>query len=244
LDEARRGSLSEASQGILRKRINLPWQGEEIKPTLLFPHKATVQNLNQENLRALKGPRYTLDAKTAFTPEALARGMNETETAVQFALAKLDRDAPYEKELVLAKGAQVMLIVNLSQEMGLVNGSRGIVTGFTEDAVPMPLVKFKNQEASMVIGPHEWEAEDCKGAIRRQVPLILAYASTIHKAQGATLDSALIDLGPKNFEYGQAYVALSRVKSLDSLYVWDLNAKAFKAHPKVQQFYERMSATK
>jgi ATP-dependent DNA helicase PIF1 len=65
----------------------------------------------------------------------------------------------------------------------------------------------------------------------------LAYALTIHKSQGATLDSALIDIGSNTFEYGQAYVALSRVKSLESLYVWDLEKDAFKAHPKVREYY-------
>ena len=73
---------------------------------------------------------------------------------------------------------------------------------------------------------------------RQQIPLKLAYAITIHKSQGATLDCALIDVGSKTFEYGQAYVALSRVKDLESLYIHDLDPQAFRAHPKVKEFYE------
>jgi ATP-dependent DNA helicase PIF1 len=68
----------------------------------------------------------------------------------------------------------------------------------------------------------------------------LAYAVTIHKCQGATLDSALIDIGRSTFEMGQAYVALSRVKSLDSLYIYDLEVDAFRAHPKVLEFYNSL----
>jgi ATP-dependent DNA helicase PIF1 len=83
-----------------------------------------------------------------------------------------------------------------------------------------------------------WEVADYQGVQRRQIPLRLAYAITIHKAQGATLDCALIDVGGKTFEYGQAYVALSRVKDLESLYIHDLEATAFRAHEKVKQFYE------
>jgi hypothetical protein len=73
-----------------------------------------------------------------------------------------------------------------------------------------------------------------------QLPLKLAYALTVHKSQDATLDSALIDIGPDIFEYGQAYVALSRVKSLECLYINSVSAAAFKAHPKVKKFYDEL----
>jgi ATP-dependent DNA helicase PIF1 len=77
---------------------------------------------------------------------------------------------------------------------------------------------------------------------RQQIPLKLAYAITIHKAQGATLDCALIDVGGRTFEYGQAYTALSRVKDMESLYIHDLAPEAFKAHPKVVAFYASQAA--
>jgi ATP-dependent DNA helicase PIF1 len=78
---------------------------------------------------------------------------------------------------------------------------------------------------------------------RQQIPLKLAYAITIHKCQGATLDCALIDVGKKTFEYGQAYVALSRVKDMESLYIHDLDPEAFRAHPKVKEFYTNCAPT-
>ena len=60
---------------------------------------------------------------------------------------------------------------------------------------------------------------------------------TIHRSQGATLDSALIDIGSNTFEYGQAYVALSRVRTIDGLYIWKLDPKKIRCHPKVLEFY-------
>jgi len=90
--------------------------------------------------------------------------------------------------------------------------------------------------------PHKWSSEDVPGLEREQIPLRLAYAITIHKAQGATLDCALIDIGDNTFEFGQAYVALSRVKSLDCLYIWDLEPTAFRVHPKVKAFLDTVYA--
>jgi ATP-dependent DNA helicase PIF1 len=150
---------------------------------------------------------------------------------------QLDREAAYEPELTLAVGLQVMLVTNLDMDSGLVNGSRGVVVKFVGPEVsPYPVVRFLNGREQTIMEAG-WEVDGFKGIKRTQVPLRLAYAVTIHKAQGATLDCALIDIGMRTFEYGQAYVALSRVRSLDSLYVWDVNPKAVKAHPRVSEFY-------
>jgi ATP-dependent exoDNAse (exonuclease V) alpha subunit len=101
--------------------------------------------------------------------------------------------------------------------------------------VKIPLVKFKNGE-TLLMTPTGWESDEMEGLERHQIPLKLAYAVTIHKAQGATLDCALVDIGDSTFEYGQAYVALSRVRSLDCLYIWDLKPNVFLVHPKVKAF--------
>jgi ATP-dependent DNA helicase PIF1 len=123
---------------------------------------------------------------------------------------------------------------------GLVNGSRGVVTGFAPDGNPM--VKFLNGPPYPVrIIPAAWESDgdEKERVVREQIPLRLAYALTIHKAQGASLDSALIDVGPSTFECGQAYVALSRVRSLEALFIYEISPRAFKAHPAVTEFYGR-----
>jgi ATP-dependent DNA helicase PIF1 len=103
-------------------------------------------------------------------------------------------------------------------------------------------VLFKGHAAPIPIDVKTWESEDMDGLKRQQIPLILAYAVTIHKCQGATLDSALIDIGARTFERGQAYVALSRVKSLDSLYIYDLDPDAFQTHEKVVKFYSSLQS--
>jgi ATP-dependent DNA helicase PIF1 len=234
LNEARVGSLSEESIAVLKGRQGLPWAEELIRPTLLFTRRAEVDNVNDRNLKALPAERKLFKAETVFAPlEGLQGYTNET-PEVKRAIEKLDKDAPYMVELVLAQGAQVMLLVNKDPELGLVNGSRGVVVGF--DGMGIPMVQFKHG-APIPIPAASWESDEVEGLYRKQIPLRLAYAITIHKAQGATLDSALIDIGTSTFEYGQAYVALSRVRSLDSLYIWDIEPTAFKAHPKVKQFY-------
>jgi ATP-dependent DNA helicase PIF1 len=237
LHEARKGELSEDSYHILQKRQDRSWQQLQIKPTLLFTRRAEVDNINHRNLRALQGERYTYKARTEFSPIQSTSGLTESTPEVKRAVEKMDRDSPYMAELTLTCGAQVMLLTNLDHEAGLVNGSRGVVVGF--DPNGMPLVQFL-RGSPIQIPLTTWESEDMDGVLRKQIPLRLAYAITIHKAQGATLDCALIDIGTNTFEYGQAYVALSRVKNLDSLYIWDVEPTAFKAHPKVKEFYQNL----
>lgn len=235
LDEARIGQLSKESLEILKTRQNLAWQSLEIRPTLLFSRRAEVDHVNTTNLKALKGPRHTYKAETVKLPIESMRNFDLESEQAKMCIQRLDRDGQYMPELVLAEGAQVMLLTNLDFELGLVNGSRGVVVGFTEDALQLPIVKFRSG-SPIPIGPATWDSDDIEGLQRKQIPLRLAYALTIHKAQGATLDCALIDIGSSTFECGQAYVALSRVRSLDSLYIWDLEEEAFKANEKVLDF--------
>jgi len=237
LGEARIGALTPDSMTILRARKDLDWQSLKIRPTLLFPRNAEVDILNDANIQALKGPKYTFSVKTI---GATAKQLNDP--TFQRALGTLDRDAPYRIDLELAVDAQVMLLHNLNPAAGLVNGSRGVVVGFDE-ATGHPLVEFLNG-ARIRIGPHLWLLEGQAEIGREQLPLRLAWACTIHKAQGATLDSALIDVGDNTFEAGQAYVALSRVKSLDSLYIHAIKASAFWTHGQVTDFYRGLTAAK
>jgi ATP-dependent DNA helicase PIF1 len=235
LNEVREGNVSEKSINILLSRKDNSWRQREIRPSLLYTKRAYVDMINQSNLKALTGKRQTYKAETIFSPIQATLGFTESTPEVKFAIGKMDKESVYMPELELAVGAQVMLLSNLNHEAGLVNGSRGVVVGFDEDN--LPLVQF-NKGTPIPIAHSKWECEDLEGVSRKQIPLKLAYAITIHKAQGATLDCALIDIGTNTFEYGQAYVALSRVKNLQSLYIWDLEPMAFKTHPKVKEFYQ------
>ena len=255
LNEARRGELSKKSLKVLASRFGVDWSSLEIRPTMLFTRRAEVDSINMSHLNKLTTERKTYTATTLFLPTAHTEGLTPTDPLVQKGVAKLDNDAPYSPELTVAIGAQVMLLVNKT-DLGLVNGSRGVVVGYgmaeaaassnaaasssASTALPpsllVPIVQFRNG-LRFPVEHHTWEVPDLPGVCRRQIPIKLAYAITIHKAQGATLDCALIDVGGKTFECGQAYVALSRVKDLESLYIHDLEATAFRAHPKVKEFY-------
>jgi ATP-dependent DNA helicase PIF1 len=242
LTEARKGELSAASIRVLESRTNQPWRNLEIRPTLLFTKRAEVDMINKKNLAALEGERHIYKVKTVFAPTLATIGLTDESPDVKRIAEKMDKTCSYVPELVLVKEAQVMLLSNLDQKEGLVNGSRGKVIGFNEaegEDMLVPLVKFQNGKV-LTIFPTTWKTEALDGMMRKQIPLCLAYAITIHKAQGATLDCALIDIGRSTFEYGQAYVALSRVKNLQSLYVWELEASAFRAHPKVRDYYESL----
>jgi hypothetical protein len=86
-----------------------------------------------------------------------------------------------------------------------------------------------------------WQSDKIPGIGVSQVPLILAWALTIHKSQGATLDAAEIDVGSGIFECGQTYVALSRVKSLDGLYLTSFDASKIRINRKVKEFYDNLN---
>lgn len=241
LNEARTGDLTSESYAILESRKTMDWKRQEIKPTLLFTKNTDVSTINENSLRKLTGEERVFKATTEAPPGMAA-------DIAQMLADKLDKDAPYEVELHLKERAQVMLLKKLYEEKddgkppspvpGLVNGSRGVVTGFS--AAGLPIVKFLNGRI-MTVGPSSWSVDDEPEALKRaQIPLRVAYALTIHKAQGASLDSALVDVGPSTFECGQAYVALSRVRSIESLFVFEISPRAFRAHPAVKAFYESL----
>ena len=233
LVEARNGILSPESIAILKSRQGLSWRKMKIKPTLLFPRKADVDYVNETNLGVLKDDKRKFIATTDAPP-----GFKLTDPWFIKAIETMDADSNYSGELVLCLKAQVMLIHNLNTEIGLVNGSRGVIVGFEQGGAGNPIVEFMNG-CKMPIAPHQWEVEGYKDVYRKQIPLRLAWAITIHKAQGSTLDCALIDIGTNTFEFGQAYVALSRVRSLDSLYIHDFADDSIRCHPKVKKFYAK-----
>jgi len=148
-----------------------------------------------------------------------------------------------DKEMVLKIGSQVMCIVNIQSDSGMevCNGSQGIVTDFCK-ITGLPRVKFNNGTVR-TMERHLWNSDKIPGVGVSQVPLILAWAITIHKSQGATLDAAEIDVGSEIFECGQTYVALSRVKSLEGLYLTSLDLSKIRINKKVKEFYESLTTS-
>ncbi len=160
-------------------------------------------------------------------------------------------------KLEIKRDAQVMLIKNISKD--LVNGSRGVVVGFynkdggvtyhngdDEKLVGeehlLPVVRFTNS-VEIVISEAEWKLTgpgDIILASRKQVPLVLSWAISIHKSQGQTLERVRVDLN-KVFENGQAYVALSRATSAQSLQVIGFRKDKVMCHEKVKKFYQSLT---
>ena len=210
-----------------------------IEPTKLFPTKSKVENLNRMKMDLIEENEIVFDR---VYPNTSTSG-NDNETTIKMEVNYLARSILCEERLVLKKGAQVMCIVNIKSdndtEPNLCNGSQGVVTGFCLLS-GCPIVKFNNGiETTMM--RHTWTSEKFTSAYVSQIPLILAWALTIHKSQGATLDMAEIDVGSGIFECGQTYVALSRVKSLDGLYLTSFDASKIKINKKVREYYESLN---
>uniref|UniRef100_F6VQD1 ATP-dependent DNA helicase PIF1 n=1 Tax=Xenopus tropicalis TaxID=8364 RepID=F6VQD1_XENTR len=152
----------------------------------------------------------------------------------------INAQCPVNQQIQLKKGAQVMLAKNLDVSRGLVNGARGVVTKFEEGNKNLPVVRFLCG-VTEVIKPDRWVFKGHGGIYlsRQQLPLKLAWAISIHKSQGMSLDCVEISLS-RVFESGQAYVALSRARNLEGLRVMDFDPKVVRANPYVLQFYSQM----
>lgn len=162
------------------------------------------------------------------------------------ALSKAVESCRGRQQVSFMRGTQVMLVANIDKRKGHVNGSRGVVLDPAVEAGGV-LVRFAD-DSEVVIKPYKWETENVRSArnviidiVLTQIPLVLGYAITVHKAQGLSLDCARMSLGDlKN--HGQGYVALSRLRRLDGLSISALNFDAITADPAVVAYYEYLSA--
>jgi ATP-dependent DNA helicase PIF1 len=182
--------------------------------TRLFTHNMDVDRINQAELIKLPGETKSY-FMTATGDKVLADG--------------LKRGCLSPERLDLKEGAVVMFTKN-DPDGRYVNGTLGVITDFDrEDGNPVVLTK---SGTTVCARPAEWKVNDdesMKAGIE-QVPLRLAWAITVHKSQGMSLDAAVMDLS-NAFEYGQGYVALSRVRSLSGLHLLGWNERALRVHP-------------
>jgi ATP-dependent exoDNAse (exonuclease V) alpha subunit len=215
LNDIRNGSAGEHTKVPLRTRYKREPEGN-VRPTRLYAHNVNVDRINEEELTKLSGKERLFRMET--------RGFGQL-------VEGLKKNCLAPELLRLKIGADVMFIRNAT-DGAYVNGTRGTVEAFAEDG-GWPVVRSFDNER-IVAAPEEWQYEengDVRAAIR-QVPLRLAWAITIHKSQGMTLDAAEIDLG-KAFEPGMGYVALSRVRNLAGLKLMNLNETALQVHPEI-----------
>uniref|UniRef100_A0A2K5ZH30 ATP-dependent DNA helicase PIF1 n=1 Tax=Mandrillus leucophaeus TaxID=9568 RepID=A0A2K5ZH30_MANLE len=192
-----------------------------IVATRLCTHQDDVALTNERRLQELPGKVHRFEAMDS-NPELASI---------------LDAQCPVSQLLQLKLGAQVMLVKNLSVSRGLVNGARGVVVGFEAEGRGLPQVRFLCG-VTEVIRADRWTVQATRNQLlsRQQLPLQLAWAMSIHKSQGMTLDCVEISLG-RVFASGQAYVALSRARSLQGLRVLDFDPVAVRCDPRVLHFY-------
>ena len=216
LSAIRRGDVDELHYEALTARRVEPSAHPAGAPKL-FSHNADVDRLNADELAKLPGAakKFYMSEKGR---EALVEG--------------LKRGCLSPAVLELKEGAAVMFTKN-SPQGRFVNGTLGIVTGW--DAAGTPVVETADG-LTIIAEPMEWKVEE-QGKVRAsvsQVPLRLSYAMTVHKSQGMSMDSAVMDLS-RAFEYGQGYVALSRVRRLAGVYLLGLNQRALEVHPEIRE---------
>ena len=208
LNEIRNGQVSDTSIALLQAASQTVLTTTE-EPPKLYSHNRDVSLLNITKLRDLDGISKLYQARTKGNAKLLE---------------VLKKSVRAEAQLELKKGAKVMFVKN-NYEAGYINGTLGEVVDYSEEK--LPIVKLSDG-SQMTVVQDEWAIEDDKGnalASFSQLPLRLAWAITIHKSQGMTLEAAEIDLS-KSFEKGQGYVALSRLKSLKGLKLIGFNRTA------------------
>jgi ATP-dependent DNA helicase PIF1 len=208
----RSGTLSTSHRDRLRSRAGV--RTETTIATRLYPHNDNVDRINQESLSKIDGSLHVFNM-TSRGPKALV------DTLKQQCLSP--------ETLGLKEGAKVLFTRN-NFDMGYVNGTLGEVIDFSP--LGAPIVKTKS--GTITVEPIDWAIQDGNKLLAKitQVPLRLAWAITVHKSQGMSLDAAVIDLS-QAFEFGQGYVAISRVRTLEGLYLEGFNERALQLHPKV-----------
>ena len=193
------------------------------------------------DLKQVKNLRVFNETSVQIPLEVMTKCADLTNEEVEQQLKLFCENSNLNPQLSLKKGAIVMCLANLDTDAGVCNGSQGIVIDFIANThnVKCPVVKFLNG-AVMTIQPRVYQHGDYPKFGVVQIPLRLAWAFTIHKSQGVTLDIAEIDIGSSIFEFGQTYVALSRIRSLKGLYLSSFNPRKIKTNPTVSELYKKI----
>lgn len=222
LNMIRDNKVEEEHYNILKDRIGIKLD-YNIKPTKLYTHNVNVDGINETEL-SLINQEEKIYRMTSTGPELLVE--------------ILKKGCLAHENLKLKIGAEIMCIKNNFEE-GYVNGSRGKVIGFIKEN-GNPIIELYNGK-KISLKPESWAIEE-DGRIKAsvsQIPLRLAWAITIHKSQGMSLDNAEIDLS-NTFAYGMGYVALSRVRTLKGISLVGFSHHSLKVDPNVLEFDQEL----
>ncbi|XP_028329072.1 ATP-dependent DNA helicase PIF1 [Gouania willdenowi] len=224
LQAVRVGRVTEEVTATLTNSAYHQIERDGILATRLCTHKDDVELTNDNKLTQLPGSMHVFEAHDS--DPVLVKTM--------------DAHSPVSRMIQLKVGAQVMLTKNLDVGRGLVNGARGVVVAFDSGKQGLPQVRFLCGVTELM-KPERWVFKSAGGVhlSRQQLPLKLAWAISIHKSQGMTLDCVEISLA-RVFESGQAYVALSRARCLQGLRVMDFDPHVVRADPDVLTFYRKL----
>lgn len=220
LQAMRRGDVNELHEAALQERLREQRPGDLVV-TRLYSHNMDVDSINQKHLKEIEHDGKVYQMQTSGQAPKI-------ETLIKSVLAP--------ETLELKTGAEVMFVAN-NFPLGFVNGTRGRVIDFVDN---LPVVALANGK-EIKVERHSWKLEE-DGKTRAEVaqlPLRLAWAITIHKSQGMSLDAAEIDLS-RSFTPGMGYVALSRVRSMDGVYLTGVNQMALQLHPLIFAFDEEL----
>lgn len=212
LQAMRDNNITQTHKTLLANRIGTGGD----KMTRLFSHNIDVDAINDQHLSRLPGK---------------SKNFTMRKEGDKFKIETLVRGVLAPEHLELKVGAEVMFVAN-NFEKGFVNGTRGQVIKF-DKKTGKPIVKTLDGR-TIKVGYHQWQVKEDDKVLAEvsQMPLRLAWAITIHKSQGMSLDAAIVDLS-KAFTPGMGYVALSRVRSLEGLYLEGLNETALLMHEEI-----------
>ena len=209
----------------------------------IFSTNKEADNYNNLKFNSVKNPVHTFisEDKIHKKKEIIEIDKENPQKALSkydlMTLEMFDKYCKAPQKLELKEGCKVMLLKNHNFAKGLINGSCGIVRKIEADSI---LVKFDNGiEESITKNTFEYYKEGELVSSRDQYPLRLAYGITIHKSQGMTLDKLVVDCN-RIFECGQAYVALSRIKTIDGLYLRSFNPNKVVVNEEVINFYDSL----
>ena len=245
LMKVRKGSLDKASIDILEKYVA---RDREQPITKIVPTRKHADFINQTMFDKITEPSNTFNAlihKTvtihlndgkALDPYVIQRCNALSEQEKDREIDTLLKNHNMSSSIELKVGAQVMCTRNINMEANIINGSQGVVVEFLKNR---PVVLFSNGRR-MIMERVLVQSDVLPTVAIEQYPLSWAWAMTIHKIQGCSLTHAQIDIGNSIFEYGQTYVALSRVRTMDGLYLMNFQPNRIKSNPKVIAFYNSL----